>query len=1044
MINYEKVEDIHTSSSGKTIVLKTKERNAVNDRFYALKLVAGIDDNLQKLIFKREIEALNILNTCEGIVKILNSETSVEYSGKIYGAILLEYIHGENLDNVEFTKYSQLEKYQICLKILRAVSCAHNYDVIHRDLKPSNIMLNETTGKVTIIDFGSSKIKSIIDSETTMPLYSEYYSAPEVIKGTDITEASDIYSLGVIIFKILLGVKPDTLSWMNDVLNASSLRLELKELLSNMLKEDIHERISDISEVIEVFIKLIGELNSGTISCNIFIDSDKLRLLKNKNLIPQDTTMSIFTQSILKKDFIDKYGFFDERKQSCFITGKNFQLECLYEILTGKFLVSDIRDLPVDRRNWNIRKSFRIDGTLDFSESGKGSSISPDNKKLWIMFQNHLNEFSSSRVKEELFDDLFGAWQKGIDEAVKNEEDKVGKINYTSWEIIDKELVLKLGTYINKSIDDITVETKYIIKDDMVKGKTPFYHPIGNYYDVQSEDDEMNIIISLAPNASIAKIKSLLDRNVPVIEDFQANVGAYKKQFRAMKALRDDNCSVRNLKDIILNIEEPTSVPMISNNYLQDVKLNPSQKQAVKKALESENISLIQGPPGTGKTSVIKEIIAQIILMVENRSEIPKILIVSQSHTAVDNILEDLDSVVSNKINIIRIGKEENISQKISEKYTMAAIKDGMYKNIKKSAEDYKNTKDIQYKDITDEEELERWKKIKNIQGDWLKRCGDFNALDYNVLRNASIIAGTCIGFLANNFIKEMTFDYVIVDEAAKATTPELLVSIIKAKKIVLVGDQNQLPAYSDERVSPTLAKLTKSPDFRLFDILFNNLPASHKEILTTQYRMISNIGNLISKVFYGNTIDTGIDDESRRHGINKYEGYSILWFNTSSIKSHNQDKSKGGSFINQTEKESIKAILEDFKDSNDLSRLDIGIITGYSGQKDLLRKMVQNNGFDSVAQKIDINTLDAFQGRQNDIIIYSTVRTSDSIGFQKEKERVNVAFSRARKLLIICGDMDFFYHYDNPDNKFIEIIDYIKEHNAECKIINCKDGGKL
>lgn len=94
------------------------------------------------------------------------------------------------------------------------------------------------------------------------------------------------------------------------------------------------------------------------------------------------------------------------------------------------------------------------------------------------------------------------------------------------------------------------------------------------------------------------------------------------------------------------------------------------------------------------------------------------------------------------------------------------------------------------------------------------------------------------------------------------------------------------------------------------------------------------------------------------------------------------------------------------------------------------------NNGFDKEAKTIDINTLDAFQGRENDIIIYSTVRTKRSIGFQKEKERVNVAFSRARNLLIVCGDKDFFYHFNDPDNKFIEIIDYITEHSDECQII--------
>ena len=128
---------------------------------------------------------------------------------------------------------------------------------------------------------------------------------------------------------------------------------------------------------------------------------------------------------------------------------------------------------------------------------------------------------------------------------------------------------------------------------------------------------------------------------------------------------------------------------------------------------------------------------------------------------------------------------------------------------------------------------------------------------------------------------------------------------------------------------------------------------------------------------------------------------------------------------------------MQDLNTSGELEGKDIGIITGYSAQKDLIKKAIKARQFDDIA-KININTLDAFQGRENDIIIYSTVRTNNSIGFQKEKERVNVAFSRARKLLIICGDMDFFYTYDDPNNKFIEIIDYINEHE-QCQVISCK-----
>lgn len=170
--------------------------------------------------------------------------------------------------------------------------------------------------------------------------------------------------------------------------------------------------------------------------------------------------------------------------------------------------------------------------------------------------------------------------------------------------------------------------------------------------------------------------------------------------------------------------------------------------------------------------------------------------------------------------------------------------------------------------------------------------------------------------------------------------------------------------------------------------------------------------------------------------------GKSIVWFDTSANKKKSQKRTKGGSYINEEEKRIILEILDDLKSTGELKGLDIGIITGYSGQKELLRKSIKATGLDKIASKIDINTLDAFQGRENDIIIYSTVRTRDSIGFQKEKERVNVAFSRAKKLLIVCGDKNFFYNFDDQDNKFVEIIDYISEEE-ECEIIQC-DGGKL
>ena len=182
--------------------------------------------------------------------------------------------------------------------------------------------------------------------------------------------------------------------------------------------------------------------------------------------------------------------------------------------------------------------------------------------------------------------------------------------------------------------------------------------------------------------------------------------------------------------------------------------------------------------------------------------------------------------------------------------------------------------------------------------------------------------------------------------------------------------------------------------------------------------------------------ISSPIPDSEREHGIKMFEGKSIVWINTANMKDNGESNKKGGSYCNHAENAIIKKLILKFKKEGILSSLNMGIITGYRGQKELVIKTIKNNGFDKIAKVIDINTLDAFQGRENDVIIYSTVRTQRTIGFQKEKERVNVAFSRAKKLLIICGNMNFFYHFDDPDNKFIEIIDYITEHDDECQII--------
>jgi superfamily I DNA and/or RNA helicase len=128
-----------------------------------------------------------------------------------------------------------------------------------------------------------------------------------------------------------------------------------------------------------------------------------------------------------------------------------------------------------------------------------------------------------------------------------------------------------------------------------------------------------------------------------------------------------------------------------------------------------------------------------------------------------------------------------------------------------------------------------------------------------------------------------------------------------------------------------------------------------------------------------------------------------------------------GHSPMNKAELKAIEKILKVLRASEGYEEYfshctrpedeEIGIITFYGAQVKELQKMNKEGRFGPGKFKIDV--VDSFQGMERNIVIISTVRT-DRIGFAKEIERINVAFSRAKRLLIVVGDKDFFWKNDN------------------------------
>jgi len=147
--------------------------------------------------------------------------------------------------------------------------------------------------------------------------------------------------------------------------------------------------------------------------------------------------------------------------------------------------------------------------------------------------------------------------------------------------------------------------------------------------------------------------------------------------------------------------------------------------------------------------------------------------------------------------------------------------------------------------------------RLQTLVERWRKLFGEDQNFARPILERANILASTCL-IAGGYYLRDQVFDWAIVDEAGRATTPELLVALVRTRRMIIVGDERQLPPMLDEELNDNaLARLGTSRE-QLSERLFASLATPGKDeqlpavqMLTTQHRMHPSIGNLISAVFY-------------------------------------------------------------------------------------------------------------------------------------------------------------------------------------------------
>ena len=272
-------------------------------------------------------------------------------------------------------------------------------------------------------------------------------------------------------------------------------------------------------------------------------------------------------------------------------------------------------------------------------------------------------------------------------------------------------------------------------------------------------------------------------------------------------------------------------------------------------------------------------------------------------------------------------------------------------------------------------------------------------------------------------------YDVVIVDEAARVNPLDLMIPLSQAaKKIILVGDHRQLPHVYNEDIFNELQNdgeidenlREKGISQSMFEYLKEKADELEKKdkikrtiTLDKQYRMHRLLGNFINENFYEiykEGFSSPLDDQ-----IFKQDFYNtpLVWIDVKNTV--DREIKKGTSRKRDSEANIIVNKLKEMINSKKGKKFTYGVISFYKAQVDEISERLKIEG---IADKVKVGSVDAFQGMEFDIMFLSVVRTNTKeslkstfpYGFLASENRLCVALSRQKRLLIVVGDSDIFY----------------------------------
>jgi ATP-dependent RNA/DNA helicase IGHMBP2 len=449
----------------------------------------------------------------------------------------------------------------------------------------------------------------------------------------------------------------------------------------------------------------------------------------------------------------------------------------------------------------------------------------------------------------------------------------------------------------------------------------------------------------------------------------------------------------RRLRDLLLGARQAefeAETPLAHS-----AALNTEQAEAARLGLAARDVFCLQGPPGTGKSTVLATVATEWV-----RKGGGQLLCTAASNAAVDHLMS---LCLSMGLRAVRIGHPARVGEGVQHAVLDVLVEAHPDRQLAKELyDDAFALMGQARKQRTRGRSPQRFANARTAQAEAKGLMAEARTLEKKavdaVLGRAEVLCATLTA-LGAPLLSRMHFPLALVDEATQAIEPLTLLAFLRADRVLLAGDQKQL--------APTVlsAEAAKGGLGRsLFERLVESQGKDVHRMLREQYRMNEALMSLISRDFYQGLLRAHPSVAKRTLRDVLLPGAEVdappfLFLDTAGKGFEETQEARSESYENQGEAALVVARVQALLQAG-LSPDAVAVITPYRGQASVLQAALEGTD-------VEVDTVDAFQGREADAVLVSCVRSNQEgqVGFLADLRRMNVALSRARRHLFLVGD---------------------------------------